>query len=134
MVYFWKNPPFAPGYWARGSTWPPKMSKFHISVTIGRRDMMNPSFCWYDPCFYRNLTRNQKKVNFLINIFRGRLFNGLGPLNIPYLGNGITPNMVKPQNCHISIAIWNIEHHWLQYHLQKQPFLAKNWLKWLKMT
>ena len=38
------------------------------------------------------------------------------------------------QNWHIYIAIWNIEHHWLKYHAKKQLMLAKNWLKWLKMT
>ena len=38
------------------------------------------------------------------------------------------------QNHRISIAIWNIEESWVQYKLQKQPFLAKNWPKWLKMA
>ena len=37
------------------------------------------------------------------------------------------------QNRYISIADWNIENSRLQYRPQNQPFLAKKWLKWLKM-
>ena len=44
--------------------------------------------------------------------------------------HGLTPHF--NQNSHNSIAICNNEHLWLQFHLQNQPFLAKNWLKWLK--
>ena len=37
------------------------------------------------------------------------------------------------QNGHISMAYSNIEHCRLQNNLQKQSFLPKNWLKWLKI-
>ena len=37
------------------------------------------------------------------------------------------------QNRCISIVHWNIKNSRLQYHPQNQPFLAKKWLKWLKI-
>ena len=37
------------------------------------------------------------------------------------------------QNRYISIVDGNIENSRLHYDLQNQPFLAKKWLKWLKM-
>ena len=37
------------------------------------------------------------------------------------------------QNRYISIVDWNIENSKLHYHPQNQPFLAKKWLKWLKI-
>ena len=37
------------------------------------------------------------------------------------------------QNRYISIVDWNIENSRLHYHPKNQPFLAKKWLKWLKM-
>ena len=37
------------------------------------------------------------------------------------------------QNQHFSPADWNGEHYTLQYHPQNQSFLAKKWLKWLKL-
>ncbi len=43
----------------------------------------------------------------------------------------LTPHF--KQNRYISIVDWNIENSRLQYHPQNQPFLAKKWLKWLKI-
>ena len=37
------------------------------------------------------------------------------------------------QNRYISIVNWNIENSRLHYHHQNQLFLARKWLKWLKM-
>ena len=37
------------------------------------------------------------------------------------------------QNRDIAIADWNIDDSRFKYHPQNQPFLAKNWLKWLKV-
>ena len=39
----------------------------------------------------------------------------------------------KQNRRRIFIAIWNIDQSSLQYQLHKQPFLAQNWLKWLKI-
>ena len=43
----------------------------------------------------------------------------------------LTPHFY--QNWHISVVDWNIENSRLHYHPKNQPFLAKKWLKWLKM-
>ena len=43
----------------------------------------------------------------------------------------LTPHF--DQNRYISIVDWNIENSRLHHHPKNQPFLAKKWLKWLKM-